>query len=355
MDPRESARDAGLRYSSDKRPGISREPDGRGGFRYRDADGALLRSATEVQRIRHLAIPPAWTDVWICPAANGHLQATGRDARGRKQYRYHERWREVRDATKYQRMVAFGEALPGIRARVSADLARRGLVRERVLATLVRLLDTTFIRVGNEEYAQENRSYGLTTLRDRHVEVQGATLRFEFRGKAGKVHNVAVADRRVAAVVKRLQTLPGQELFQWVDADGVRHAVDSGDVNTYLGEVSGDHFTAKDFRTWAGTVLAAWALISLGEAVSQAQAKRNVVEAVKQVAHSLGNTPAVCRRCYVHPAVIDAHLDGSLPQALQGPALEGLTTPRDDLSEQEAAVLTFLRRRGRAEAATAAA
>ena len=344
-DPVASARAAGLRYVNDAGPGIRRVAKPGGGFRYVDPDGRAIRKAEEIQRIAHLAIPPAWTDVWICPQANGHIQATGRDARKRKQYRYHERWREARDATKYERTVAFGDALPRLRAQVSADLRRTTLSRERVLATIVRLLDTTYIRVGNEEYARENRSFGLTTMRERHVEVEGATVRFQFRGKSGKQHSVDVSDRRVARVITRLQELPGQDLFQWVDDDGELHGVESDDVNAYIREASGDDFTAKDFRTWAGTVLAAWALQELGEYASATQAKKHVVAAVESVAKQLGNTPTVCRRCYVHPEVINAHLDGRLLRTLGQRAEETLTDQLDALSPREAAVLAFLRRR----------
>ncbi len=344
-DPVASARAAGLRYVSDDSPGIRREPKRGGGFRYTGIDGRAIRRAAEIQRIAHIAVPPAWTDVWICPLPNGHIQATGRDARGRKQYRYHERWREARDATKYERIIAFGEALPRIRARVDADLRGSDLSRERVLATVVRLLDSTYIRVGNEEYARENRSFGLTTMRDRHVEVDGSNLHFQFRGKSGKQHTVAITDRRVARVVSRLQDLPGQQLFQWQDDDGEIHGVESDDVNSYIREAAGEDFTAKDFRTWAGTVLAAWALQELGEYASQTQAKHQVVEAVESVARHLGNTPAVCRRCYVHPEVINAHLDGALLATLERRAEETLAGSIDELSGREAAVLAFLRRR----------
>ena len=344
-DPIATARAAGLRHVSDAAPGIRRRPKPGGGFQYTDVDGRVIRRAQEIQRIAHLAVPPAWTDVWICPLANGHIQATGRDARGRKQYRYHERWREARDATKYERTIAFGEALPRIRARATRDLRRADLSRERVLATIVRLLDTTYIRVGNEEYARENRSFGLTTMRDRHVAVDGSMLHFRFRGKSGKQHNLGVRDRRVARVVTQLQELPGQQLFQWVDDAGEVHGIESTDVNEYIRESAGDDFTAKDFRTWAGTVLAAWALQELGEYASQTDAKRHLVAAVESVARHLGNTPAVCRRCYVHPEVITAHLDGALLANLGRRAEETLAESLDDLSGREAAVLTFLRRR----------
>jgi DNA topoisomerase I len=344
-DPVAAARAAGLRYVNDGSPGIRREPKRGAGFRYVGIDGRAIRKAAEIQRIEHIAVPPAWSDVWICPVPNGHIQATGRDARGRKQYRYHERWREARDATKYERTIAFGEALPRIRTRVDKDLRGSDLGRERVLATVVRLLDSTYIRVGNEEYARDNRSFGLTTMRDRHVDVDGSKLRFQFRGKSGKEHHVSITDRRVARVVSRLQDLPGQLLFQWQDDDGELHGVESDDVNAYIRDAADDDFTAKDFRTWAGTVLAAWALQELGEYASETQAKRNVVEAVESVARHLGNTPAVCRRCYVHPEVITAHLDGGLLANLGRRAEETLSESIDDLSSREAAVLAFLRRR----------
>jgi DNA topoisomerase-1 len=344
-DPVDSARAAGLRYITDGGPGIRREPKPGGGFRYIGVDGRAIRRAGEIQRIAHLAVPPAWTDVWICPVANGHLQATGRDARGRKQYRYHKRWREARDATKYERILAFGAALPRIRARIDSDLRGPDLSRERVLATVVRLLDTTYIRVGNEEYARENRSFGLTTMQGRHVAVDGSKLRFQFRGKGGKQHTVGVTDRRVARIITRLQELPGQPLFQWQDDDDAVHSLESDDVNWYIREAAGEDFTAKDFRTWAGTVLAAWALQDLGRYASQAQAKRQIVEAVESVARDLGNTPAVCRRCYVHPEVINAHLDGALLANLERRAEKALAEALDDLSAREAAVLAFLRRR----------
>ncbi len=345
QDPEAAAQAAGLRYVDDGAPGIRREPKPGGGFRYIGVNGRALRKAGEIQRVVHLAVPPAWTDVWICPSQSGHIQATGRDARGRKQYRYHQKWRVQRDATKYERIIVFGEALPRIRARVDADQRSPDLSRECVLATIVRLLDTTYIRVGNEEYARENRSFGLTTMHDRHVEVDGSKLRFQFRGKSGKQHTVGITDRRVARVITRLQELPGQQLFQWEDDDGAIHGVESDDVNDYIREAAGDDFTAKDFRTWAGTVLAAWALQELGKYASRNEAKRHVVEAVESVARDLGNTPAVCRRCYVHPEVLAAHLDGALLANLGRRAEETLAESVDDLSGREAAILAFLRRR----------
>ncbi|HKV84647.1 MAG TPA: hypothetical protein VJN88_08825, partial [Ktedonobacterales bacterium] len=293
-DPAESAKEAGLRYVNDSMPGIRRERAGQD-FRYIGVDGARVNDERLLARILALAIPPAWKDVWIAPTSRGHIQATGRDEKGRKQYRYHPRWRAVRDETKYARMVAFAQALPHLREQVSADLSRPGLPREKVLATIARLLDETDIRVGNAEYARENESFGLTTLENRHVEVSGSTLRFEFRGKSGKRHVAEVTDRRVARVVKRCQELPGHELFQYVDDTGERRVVESSDVNEYLRGVTGQDFTAKDFRTWGGTVAAARTLRELGGCDSEAQAKRNVVEAVKAAAEQLGNTPAICR------------------------------------------------------------
>jgi DNA topoisomerase-1 len=336
--PESSARAAGLRYVSDHEPGFTRRRRGKG-FQYTDADGGPL-SSEQVQRIQALAIPPAWTDVWICRSSDGHLQATGRDARGRKQYRYHPRWTEVRDDTKYHRVLGFARALPKIRRRVEKDMSRKALSRERVIATVVHLLDTTNIRVGNEEYARDNRSFGLTTMRERHVEVSGSNITFRFRGKSGKMHDVELTDPRAARVIKRCEELPGQELFQYLDDEGEVVDVGSDDVNGYIQEVSGGDFTAKDFRTWSGTVLAAWALQELGEFTSKAQAKRQVVAAVKSVSAELGNTPAVCRRCYVHPEVLDAHLGGTLGGVL------GKQTARAGLTAHEAAVLALLESTG---------
>jgi DNA topoisomerase-1 len=344
MDPVESAKLAGLRYVSDSQAGITRRRTGRG-FSYRGLDGERVGDMDTLRRIRSLAIPPAWTDVWICPNPRGHLQATGRDARGRKQYRYHPRWREVRDETKYDRMMAFGTSLPAIRARLDEDLSRRGLPREKILATVVRLLEISLIRVGNEEYARENRSFGLTTMRDRHVDVDGSRIRFHFTGKSGKKHDVGLTDRRLARIIERCQDLPGQTLFQYLDEDGERHSVDSEDVNEYLREVSGQDFTAKDFRTWAGTVLAAWALKDFEAFDSEAQAKRNVVEAIERVAASLGNTPAVCRKCYVHPDVLDCYLDGSMLETLKERTEEKMSDDIGKLLPEEAAVLGLLERR----------
>ena len=342
--PREAAKEAGLRYSSDDRPGIRRRRRGRG-FQYLDAHGRTITDREERARIDALAVPPAWTDVWICPSPNGHLQATGRDARGRKQYRYHPRWRELRDEAKYDRMLAFAAALPRIRRRVDRDIARKALSKPRVVATIVRLLDETGIRVGNDEYARENGSFGLTTMRKRHAEVEGSSVAFRFRGKSGKTTDVDVTDPRVARVLRRCEGLPGQHLFQYVDEDGEPVDVDSDDVNAYLREMAGGDFTAKDFRTWTGTVLAAWALEELGEAGSQTQATRQVVRAVESVAKELGNTPAVCRSAYIHPQVIETHLEGNLAQLLGREADRRVAQGMRGLTAHEAAVLALLRRR----------
>jgi DNA topoisomerase-1 len=344
VDPVESAQAARLRYVSDGEPGIRRIKRGRG-FSYVGPDNERVTDAQTLDRIRSLAIPPAWTDVWICGSSRGHLQATGRDEKGRKQYRYHPRWREVRDEVKYERMIAFGKALPSIRARTNADLAGRKLSREKVLATVVQLLEGTLIRVGNETYARENRSYGLTTLRDRHVDVDGSEITFEFKGKSNTRHSVGLRDRRLARVITRLKDLPGQELFQYVDDDGTRHSVTSDDVNDYLREITGEDFTAKDFRTWAGTVLAARALEEIGSFDSEAQAKSNVVAAIESVAKQLGNTPTICRKCYVHPTVIDAYLDGTMIETLKSRTEDLLSSSLADLPPEEAAVLAFLQQR----------
>ena len=315
VDPVESAKSAGLLYVLDDRPGIRREM-GPLGFKYIGPDGRVIRSATTLKRLRALAVPPAWTNVWICPDPRGHIQATGRDARGRKQYRYHPEWRTSRDETKYDRMFAFADSLPLIRSRTSADLVRQGLPREKVLATVVRLLEKSFIRIGNDEYAKQNQSFGLTTMRNRHVLVKGHTLRFEFRGKSGKEHCVDVNDRHLASIVRQCRDLPGYKLFQYLDDHGRRQEVDSADVNAYLKEITGEDFTAKDFRTWAGTVLTTTALRELDEYGSQAQAKRNVVHAIEAVSKLLGNTRTVCRKSYIHPVIIDAYMDGSMHETL---------------------------------------
>ncbi len=308
------------------------------GFRYVGADGKVIRKPAVLARIRALVIPPAWKDVWICSDARGHLQATGRDARGRKQYRYHPNWRTTRDETKFHRMQAFAAALPKIRARTEADLRRPGLPREKVLATVVQLLEKSLIRVGNEEYARANRSFGLTTMQDKHVAVKGSTLRFEFRGKSGKRHSVGVNDRRLAKIVKQCRDLPGQDLFQYIDDDGVRQDVNSADVNAYLKEITGEDFTAKDFRTWSGTVLAATALRELDDASSKAQVKKNVLSAIEAVAGMLGNTRSVCRKSYIHPAILDSYIDGSMKRALK----RRVSAPRK-LRSEEIVVLAILK------------
>jgi DNA topoisomerase-1 len=302
---------------SDARPGITRQRAGNG-FVYRTADGSAVRDKTVLARIRSLAVPPAWEGVWICPQADGHLQATGRDARGRKQYRYHPRWREIRDETKYGRMAAFARALPAIRRRVRDDLAREGLPRDKVLATIVRLLEATRMRVGNEEYARENESFGLTTLRTRQVRVNGSTMEFRFRGKSGVWHRFALSDRSLARIVRRMRDLPGYELFQYEDESGEIRSVDSADVNAYIKAVAGDGFTSKDFRTWGGTVLAARACHRIGYPAD----KRRIVQAVEEVSRALGNTAAVCRKCYIHPAVLDAYADGTLARAMTSRSVE---------------------------------
>ena len=348
LDPEESAEEAGLRYVNDMMPGIRRRRAGRG-WSYIGPDGERITDAARLAWFRRLAVPPAWTDVWICPVKRGHLQATGRDARGRKVYRYHPRWRAARDDTKYGHTLDFGRALPRIRKRVARDLARHGLPREKVLAAVVRLLEKTSIRVGNEEYARENRSFGLTTMRDRHATVGSSRITFRFRGKSGKQHEIPVTDARLARIVRRCQDLPGQELFQYLDDDGERRSIDSADVNDYLRDISGDDFTAKDFRTWRGTVLAAWALKEFEQFDSEAQAKQNVVRAIEQVAEQLGNTPAVSRKSYVHPSVIDAYLDGDVVREVRRRADATLEESLPDLAPEEAAVLVLLRQRLRNE------
>lgn len=312
QDARDAARSAGLRYVNDCMPGILRRRHGRG-FRYIGPDDNPISDTETLDRIRKLAIPPAWDDVWICVLPNGHLQATGRDAKGRKQYRYHPSWREARDANKFDRVVAFNQALPRIHKAVAKHLSLPGLPREKILATVVLLLEKSLIRIGNDEYAAENGSYGLTTLRNRHVDVSGSQIRFSFRGKSGQHHEVEVTDRRVSSIVKRIRELPGQLLFQYLDDDGNRHAVSSHDVNDYLRDIAGDDFTAKDFRTWAATVMAARSLSKMDAFETETEARRNIVAAIAEVAEHLGNTAAVCRKCYIHPGVLDAYLDGSLP------------------------------------------
>ncbi|MFL6529637.1 MAG: DNA topoisomerase IB [Chthoniobacterales bacterium] len=343
-DPKEAAEEAGLRYVSDDQPGYTRKKKG-DDFEFYDTKGELITDEARVLRIKRIGIPPAWTDVWICPSASGHLQATGRDARRRKQYRYHEKFREFRDETKYEKMLIFGAALPKIRERIEADLALPGLAKNKVLATIVSLMERTFIRVGNEEYAKTNKSYGLTTMRNKHVKVQGHKLRFNFRGKSGVEHQIDVADRRLARIVKRVQELPGQELFGYLDDDGEVHNITSQDVNDYLREITGEDFTAKDFRTWAGTVLAAVALSALDPFQTKKEATKNVTTAVKAVAKILGNTPAVCRKCYVHPAVLETYLSGEMIDGLRRKTAEAIEEKAQDLQTVELAVMKFLQTR----------
>lgn len=347
-DPAESSRQAGLRYVTDAKPGLTRKRWGKS-FRYFDADGKQIKDEATLKRIRSLVIPPAWTDVWICPSASGHLQATGRDARKRKQSRYHPRWRAVRDETKYERMKLFGEALPAIRARVEQDLGLPGLPREKVLATIVRLLETTFIRIGNEEYARENKSYGLTTMQNRHVDVNGSKVHFKFRGKSGKVHAIDLNDRRLARIVKKCQDLPGYELFQYLDDEENPHSVDSADVNDYLRAITEENFTAKDFRTWAGTVLACALLRETGacEDLSQSQAKKNVVQAIAVVAERLGNTPSVCRKCYVHPAVVESYMGGTMVKAFEEQVKKEVEMSEHALEQEELDLLHLLEQKAK--------
>lgn len=346
----EAAKSAGLRYFTDQKPGLQRKRAGKG-FAYYTAEGKLIRDRETLGRIKALAIPPAWTEVWICPQANGHLQATGRDARGRKQYRYHARWRSTRDETKYDRMLEFGRVLPAIRKQTDHDLSLPGLPRVKVLATIVRLLETTLIRVGNEEYARHNNSFGLTTMRDKHVKVNGHKIRFRFSGKSGITHDVDLADKQLAKIVKHCRELPGQDLFQYLDEQGEAQSVNSSDVNDYLREIAGSDFTAKDFRTWAGTVLAALALQEFNAFSSQTEAKRHIVKAIETVATRLGNTPAVCRKCYVHPAVLETYLEGNLLESLQQRAEQELSRGLHKLQPEEAAVLALLQQRLKQEAA----
>lgn len=342
-DPEESAKLAGLRYITDSEPGIRRKGTGKG-FRYIDADGRPIRNTDDVKRIKSLAIPPAWTDVWISPNPRGHIQATGRDARGRKQYRYHPKWRELRDETKFFRLIAFAETLCTIRRRTDEDLGEHCLARDRLLATAVQILDETAIRVGNEEYARDNRSFGLTTLQRRHVKVTGSTIHLHFRGKSGKVHDVDVRDRRLARAIRRCEEIPGQELFQYVD-DGEPRRIESTDVNDYLRQITDQDFTAKDFRTWHGTVSAACRLAEIGPARTQTEAKHNVVRAIEATADFLGNTPAIARKSYVHPGVIESYLDGSFQKVWQ----QGLRKEPEDAEEclyrEERATLALLRTR----------
>ena len=341
VDPRDAAEGAGLVYVSDEEPGIRRKKAGTG-FAYLHPNGGKVQDDATMERIRKLAVPPAWTDVWICAKANGHIQATGRDARGRKQYRYHPAFREIRESTKFDHMMAFAQRLPAIRAKLAEHMALKGLPREKVLATVVHLLETTLIRVGNDDYARQNKSYGLTTLQDRHVKANGSELRFHFKGKGGKEWRLQVKDRRIARIVRACQDLPGQELFQYLDENGERRDVTSSDINAYLKEITGGEITAKDFRTWHGTVMAALALQEFQSVDSKAAAKKTIKAAIERVASRLGNTPTICRKCYIHPEVFTAHTEGALTLQVKE-ELEGEL--RDDLARltpEEAAVLALL-------------
>ncbi|MFP5213664.1 MAG: DNA topoisomerase IB [Acidobacteriota bacterium] len=335
----ECAEIAGLVYVTDSFPGIRRRRAGRG-FSYTGPDGVRVTGRDDLKRIKSLGIPPAWTDIWISVRPDSHLQATGKDARGRKQYIYHPQWRKIREENKFNRMVAFGMALPGLRERTDEDLKLRGLARNKVLATVVQLLETTLIRIGNKEYARDNNSFGLTTLSNDHLDVSGSLMRFSFRGKSGKEHTIEIRDKRLARIVKRCRDIPGQELFQYVDDDGQSRTIDSSDVNEYIREITGSDFTAKDFRTWGGTVHAALALRDIGPFDSQTEARRNIVQAVKTVAGHLGNRPAICRKYYIHPAVLEAYLDGGLIESLDTP----VSGEDKRLQPEERAVLALLRR-----------
>jgi DNA topoisomerase I len=344
LDPTDVAESAGLTYVTDEAKGITRERDG-DSFKYTKSTGHPVTDEATLERIRKLAIPPAWTDVWICPKPSGHLQATGRDARGRKQYRYHPQFREVSEQTKYEHMLEFARALPAIRAKVAEHMALRGLPREKVLATVVHLLETTLIRVGNDDYARQNESYGLTTLRNKHVKVEGTQLRFQFKGKSGKMWKLQIKDRRVAKIVKGCQDLPGQELFAYVDDEGQARDVTSADVNAYLREITGSDITAKDFRTWAGTVMAALALQEFERFDTKATQKKNLKAAIERVAARLGNTPTICRKCYVHPEILNSYAEGQLlleiKQEVEGELRDDLAA----LKPEEAAVLGLLQAR----------
>lgn len=341
---RQEARSAGLHWVTDAHLGLTRRRRGRG-FAYLDAAGRVVRSPATLQRIRALVIPPAWRDVWISPDPHGHLQATGRDARGRKQYRYHARWRETRDASKFCRLISFAKCLPRIRRHVGRHLKLRGLPRLKVLATVVRLLETTLIRVGNEEYARSNHSFGLTTLQDRHVKIRGKQVVFRFSGKSGVDHDIELDEPRIARIIRKCQELPGQELLQYIDDEGQVRDIGSADVNDYLREISGSDFTAKDFRTWAGTVLAAQALQEFEDFDSQAAAKRNITRAIESVAARLGNTTAVSRKCYIHPAIPAAYMDRTLMKLLKQRTETELRDRLNRITAEEAAVLALLQQR----------
>jgi len=338
------ARQNGLRYMNDEMPGITRSRHGKG-FSFHHPEHGLITDKDEIARLQSLAIPPAWEDVWISPSANGHILATGRDARQRKQYRYHPHWRLVRDDAKYERMLAFAQALPAVRRAVHEDMHKPGLKREKVIASVVHLLQITFMRVGNDEYARTNHSFGLTTLRHRHVRVDGSDVLFRFRGKSGVQHEIKLHDPYVVRIIRKMRELPGQELFQYQDDEGELHTIDSGDVNAYLREVTGEDFSAKDFRTWAGTVLATLALQAFERFDSEAQAKKNVVRAIENVAKRLGNTPSICRKCYIHPAVVESYLEGAFAELLGERVQKQLVQDLHALTPEEAAVLALLQQR----------
>jgi DNA topoisomerase I len=349
VNPELSAREAGLRYVDTAKPGFTRHRAGRGFF-YRDTHGDKIENQAHLKRIRALVIPPAWNEVWICPSPNGHIQATGKDERGRKQYIYHPRWREFRDEAKYDRLIDFAEMLPSIRQRVDRELSKPGLAREKVIAAVVSLLEKTLIRIGNESYAKENHSFGLTTLRDRHAAIHGSTITFSFKGKSGVEHNVDLTDRRLARIIKQTQELPGQDLVQYIDDTGEHQPVSSDDVNQFLKEVTGQDFTAKDFRTWAGTVLAASELATFEPPSSTTAANKDIVAAIDAVAKQLGNTRAICRACYVHPEILEAYLDHDVVSQSDAVDLRPDDSPlgKTDLSPQEKEVLAFLKRRAKA-------
>ncbi|MEO8376523.1 MAG: DNA topoisomerase IB [Candidatus Sumerlaeota bacterium] len=339
--PRQTARRARLRYVTDSKPGFKRLSQA-GHFVYVDTDGTPIADEAEITRINKLRIPPAWEDVWICPFENGHLQATGRDARGRKQYRYHAKFREARDDTKFHRLVEFGKKLPHIRAAIQKDLAAKGLPKRKVLAIVVTLLETTLIRVGNEEYARQNHSFGLTTLRKNHVEISGARVEFKFRAKSGKNWDVKLTELRLARLIHKCQGLPGRHLFEFLSDDGTPHPVDSADVNEYLQEVTGEDYTAKDFRTWAGTCLALEALQEIESAPSETEAKKNLVHVVEVVAKRLGNTVAVCRKAYIHPALLQGYQSGKLHKHLKSAAKADILPQLKQLRDEERTLLQLL-------------